>query len=363
MHEINDAIYGMIRIPNYAHNIIKTRLFQRLSRIKQLGASYLVWPNATHTRYEHSIGCMYLSLQYAQSLRFSAEKTRVFAMACLLHDIAHGPFSHAFETAIQGTRLQPVFGDHDTYREHLLLHDTQLMEAVGGIGYAIDIINVWKGTYDSQCTTLLSGAFGVDRLDYIMRDIRQTRPVRTLSLTCIQTIINNTYIKPNHDGVFFRRKILDVLKIFLDERRYLYEHVYWHPKTLYFDALLCAALKKPGLADQVFELLSDNDDTCRFVQLDDGYILQRAYDKIKSDSNCECRSNSSDSNKNIYSYQELLQAFQNNDETLVSFKNTSSTNEQHQKQWGATELEFQHMYIEDEDGTVTTLFNTYKSMY
>ena len=103
---INDPIYGFITIPSsIIFELIEHRYFQRLRRISQMGMSYLVYPGAHHTRFQHAIGAMHLMQKAVQTLIFkgvkiSAEESEALYIAILLHDIGHGPFSHAMEHSI-----------------------------------------------------------------------------------------------------------------------------------------------------------------------------------------------------------------------------------------------------------------------
>ena len=102
----NDPIYGFITIPNSdIFDLIEHKYFQRLRRISQMGLSYLVYPGAHHTRFHHAIGCMHLMQKAVQTLRFkgvsiSGDEENALYIAILLHDIGHGPFSHAMEHSI-----------------------------------------------------------------------------------------------------------------------------------------------------------------------------------------------------------------------------------------------------------------------
>ena len=102
----NDPIYGFITIPNsLIFDIIQHKYFQRLRRISQMGLSYLVYPGAHHTRFHHALGCMHLMQKAINVLRFkgvivSDDEENGLLIAILLHDIGHGPFSHAMEHSI-----------------------------------------------------------------------------------------------------------------------------------------------------------------------------------------------------------------------------------------------------------------------
>ena len=102
----NDPIYGFITIPNtLVFDLIEHKYFQRLRRITQMGMSYLVYPGAHHTRFHHAIGSMHLMQKAVNVLRFkgvtiSEEEENALYVGILLHDVGHGPFSHAMEHSI-----------------------------------------------------------------------------------------------------------------------------------------------------------------------------------------------------------------------------------------------------------------------
>ena len=111
---LNDPIYGFITIPNERiFKIIEHPYFQRLRRISQMGLSYLVYPGAHHTRFHHALGCVHLMLKAVRILRIkgveiSEEEEEALLIAILMHDIGHGPFSHAMEhSLVEGV-------DHET---------------------------------------------------------------------------------------------------------------------------------------------------------------------------------------------------------------------------------------------------------
>jgi len=103
---INDPVYGFITIPNaLIYDLIQHPYFQRLRRISQMGLSYLVYPGANHTRFHHALGCLHSMQKAIQVLRFknteiTIEEENALYIAILLHDIGHGPFSHAMEHSI-----------------------------------------------------------------------------------------------------------------------------------------------------------------------------------------------------------------------------------------------------------------------
>lgn len=111
---INDPVYGLVNVPyELVFDIIETPAFQRLRRINQLGMTNLVYPGALHTRFHHAIGAMHLMHLAVENLRFkgieiSEHEAEAASVAILLHDIGHGPFSHALEHSIIGVHHEEL---------------------------------------------------------------------------------------------------------------------------------------------------------------------------------------------------------------------------------------------------------------
>ena len=143
----NDPIYGFITILNpVIFNLIEHSYFQRLRRISQMGMSYLVYPGAHHTRFQHAIGSMYLMEKAVRVLRYkgiqiTSEEENALYIAILLHDIGHGPFSHAIEnTLIIGLNHEEL---------SLKFMESLNREFNSSLTLAIEI---FKGEYDKSMT-------------------------------------------------------------------------------------------------------------------------------------------------------------------------------------------------------------------
>lgn len=250
---VNDCVYGIVDIPECARAAIGTGLVQRLRRIKQLG-NLMAWPSATHTRFEHSVGTMHLAHKYAEMLRLTPRETEVFVLAALLHDVGHGPYSHTFEVAIAGTPSAALFENHDAYRLKLVVDDPALGEAVAP--WVDDMVAVWTDD-PARATTLpppmvgvlhalLEGVVGIDRLDYVARDLYHTRPQMTLDRSCCQTIMRETAIDREAGTVTYSAAGKRVVEHFLLVRAYLYREVYLHRRAVAADLLLRKALVDGG---------------------------------------------------------------------------------------------------------------------
>ena len=162
----NDPIYGFITIPNaLIYDLIQHPYFQRLRRITQMGLSYIVYPGANHTRFHHALGCLHIMQKAVDVLRFkgvsiSEEEENALYIAILLHDIGHGPFSHAMEKSIV----------EDVHHEaiSLLFMNELNQEFDGQLSLAIQ---VFKGDYHRKfMLQLISSQLDMDRMDYLKRD-------------------------------------------------------------------------------------------------------------------------------------------------------------------------------------------------
>ncbi len=166
---IKDPIHGYITISQLEKNVIDTRVFQRLRRIRQLAGSEYVYPGANHTRFEHSLGVMHLAGVLAGRITKRAKEIQVLRLAGLLHDVGHGPFSHTFEhlLARQGRNHE----DLTTW----LIQETELADILrdGGINsremslQAIGKRRLKKHPYFNQ---VIRSSIDVDKCDYIVRD-------------------------------------------------------------------------------------------------------------------------------------------------------------------------------------------------
>ena len=163
---INDPVLGFITIPNeLIYELVQHPLFQRLTRIKQLGLANVVYPGAQHTRFQHSLGAMHLVGEAVKQLRLkghvitAAEENAVLA-AMLLHDIGHGPFSHVLEhTIVNGV----------SHEELSLKMMEMINEEMGGrLSLAISI---FMDRYEKRFLhELISSQLDMDRMDYLCRD-------------------------------------------------------------------------------------------------------------------------------------------------------------------------------------------------
>jgi len=233
---VNDPVYGFIPIPSdLVFSLIEHSYFQRLRRIKQLGLTDLVYPGALHTRFQHALGATYLMSLAIQTIRskgheITFEEEEAVTIAILLHDIGHGPFSHALEkTIIEGLT-------HEDLSEIMMnsLND----EFNGRLSLAIQI---FRNEYHKKFLfQLVSGQLDVDRLDYLRRDSFFSGVSEgTIGLDRIIQMLEIV----NDDLVIEAKGIYSVEK-FLIARRLMYWQVYLHKAVLSAEYILMLILKR-----------------------------------------------------------------------------------------------------------------------
>ncbi|WGK64417.1 HD domain-containing protein [Croceiramulus getboli] len=233
---INDPIYGFISIPNgLVFDLINHPYFQRLRRISQMGLSYLVYPGAHHTRFHHAIGCIHVMQKALEVLErkgvplSEAEKEAV-QVAILLHDIGHGPFSHAMEHSI----VEHVSHEWISWR---------FMEALnthfnGSLTLAISI---FKGEYPRKFLhQLVSGQLDMDRTDYLKRDSFYTGMAEgNINTDRILAMLN-----VHEDELVIEEKGIYTVEKFLVARRLMYWQVYLHKTSLVAEQLIIRVLQR-----------------------------------------------------------------------------------------------------------------------
>ena len=233
---LNDPIYGFITIPSERiFSIIEHPYFQRLRRISQMGMSYLVYPGAHHTRFHHAIGCVHLMQKAVQILRhkgviISEAEEEALQIAILLHDIGHGPFSHAMEHSI----VEGV--DHESIS--LLFMEEMNRDFNQSLTLALQI---FRGTYNRRfLNQLITSQLDMDRLDYLKRDSFYTGAAEgNINSERLITMLNVV----NDDLVIEEKGIYSVEK-FLVARRLMYWQVYLHKTSLVAEQLLIRVLKR-----------------------------------------------------------------------------------------------------------------------
>ena len=290
---LNDPIYGFISIPNpFIYDLIQHPYFQRLRRISQMGLSYLVYPGAHHTRFHHALGCMHIMQKAIEVIRFkgvsiSEDEENALLVAILLHDIGHGPFSHAMEHSI----VEKI--NHEAIS---LFFMKKLNEEFGGkLSLAIQI---FKGDYHRKfMLQLISSQLDMDRMDYLKRDSFYSG-VAEGNISSDRLIQMMTVVD---DQLVIEEKGIYSVENFLMARRLMYWQVYFHKTSLVAELILTKILKRAKELTQKgivlncsesllyfmnnkIELASfDNETLEKFANLDDFDIISALKSWINND--------------------------------------------------------------------------------
>ena len=279
---INDPVHGFIKIPyEILYDVLEHRYFQRLRRISQTGLLSLVFPGATHTRFHHALGAMHLMFTALETLKLknvkiSDEEEKAALLAILLHDVGHGPYSHALESLLM----------EDWHHEKLsiLLMKKLNDEFNGELDLAIEM---FQGKYHRKFfNQLITSQLDVDRLDYLKRDSFFTGVSEGSVNT--QRIISMMNVKD--DELLIDEKGVYSIENFLTARMFMYWQVYYHKTSALAEHLLVKILSRAKqlisegkqveaygnlkyfLYKTDFEKATD-EDVNRFTQLDDTDVL------------------------------------------------------------------------------------------
>ncbi|MCX2742816.1 HD domain-containing protein [Mangrovivirga sp. M17] len=232
----NDPVYGFISVPyGLPLNTVDHPYFQRLRRIKQLGLAELVYPGALHTRFHHALGAYHLMGLALQQLRYkghdiSDEEFEASQMAILLHDIGHGPFSHALEYSLMpGIR-------HEEMSIQIMKRLNEQFEG------ALDLtLRIFNNQYERHFFhELVSSQLDIDRLDYLMRDsfftgvsegtVGSSRIIKMLEI--------------ENDRLVVEEKGIYSIENFLNSRRLMYWQVYLHKTAVAAEKMLIQTIKR-----------------------------------------------------------------------------------------------------------------------
>ena len=233
---INDPVYGFITLnKGILLNIVDHPYFQRLSRIKQLGLTYLVYPGAHHTRFHHAAGAAHLMTQAIQTLKkngvlINKEEEEAVILAILLHDIGHGPFSHALENSfVKGISHEDI---------SVKFMNSLNQEFDGALDLALQI---FQDRYPKRFLhDLVSSQLDMDRLDYLKRDSFFTGVSEGV-------VSNQRIIKMFHvvnDEIVIKEKGIYSIEKFIVARRLMYWQVYLHKTVLSAEFLLAKIIER-----------------------------------------------------------------------------------------------------------------------
>ena len=230
-----DPVHGYVHVcDKLIWQLIQTREFQRLRRIKQLGGTFVSFPTAEHSRFSHSLGVYEIARKMIEMLSrdqsiFTPKERLLILVSALLHDLGHGPFSHSFETITQV--------DHEDYTIRILLEDTGVNQVLESCepGFARDVAAVIDKTYPNQLiVSLISSQLDADRLDYLLRDSYFSgTPYGEIDvkriLRCMRAVDNR---------IVFKESGMHAIEDYILSRYQMYWQVYLHPAARSFDMVV-----------------------------------------------------------------------------------------------------------------------------
>src|SRR5437868_7990652 len=275
---VRDSLYDLIPFGPREEKLIGTSPFLRLQKVKQLGFVFRVWPGATNTRYEHSLGCYHLAVKALRALLqrgedggidgISSSSAHTLVVAALLHDIGHYPFSHTIE------ELGYPIVHHEKVGRSIIENGeiATILEQDYHLspGRVADFIDPPKTKAlppdDVLMSYLLSGALDVDKLDYLPRDARACNvPYGGVD---VERLLGSLRIHPNVNGlrrIVVTHKGISPLHSLLHARQEMFDNIYWHHTSRAFQVMLMRAVHEA--------LLSGALQTSQLVGLDDASLL------------------------------------------------------------------------------------------
>ncbi len=254
---VRDSLYDLIPLGPREEKLIGTTSFLRLQKVKQLGFVYRVWPGATHTRYEHSLGAYYLAVRALRSLLqrgddgglygVSISSVQTLVVASLLHDIGHYPFSHTIEEL--GYPIIPHEKVGRAIIEKSEIADILEKEYALSPERVADFIDPPRTKPlppdDELLNSLLSGALDVDKLDYLARDARACNvPYGGVDVARLQGALR---IHPNVHGarrIVVTQKGISPLHSLLHARQEMFDNIYWHHTSRALQIMLLRAVQE-----------------------------------------------------------------------------------------------------------------------
>ncbi|SMD30856.1 HD domain-containing protein [Picrophilus oshimae] len=283
---IEDPLNGMIKISGVYLELLDSDYFQRLRYIKQLGMCNLVFPGANHTRFEHSIGTMFIARKFMDHLNIDAEEIGIAAM---LHDIGHPPFSHSLEDL-----FNELYGmRHEDMTFKIIngiypYNDSKIPEIIEKYHYDLKMVSDLATGKKSSYSWIISGPVDSDELDYIRRDAFYTGTGINIDY---ERIINTSSMDNN--DLIIEEKGIPAIEAAMIARLIMYKSVYFHKTCRIAQKMLEIAYKNysydvKDLKKTDFELMYDMlkyDKSCNIIRNIMNRRLYKVYKRIKYDEN------------------------------------------------------------------------------
>jgi uncharacterized protein len=293
-------------------DLVGTKEFQRLRRIKQLGTTYLTFHGAEHSRFNHSLGVYEIIRRIIDDVfkgrpEWNEEERLVSLCAGLLHDLGHGPFSHSFEK---------VFDlDHEEFTQKIILGDTEVNAVLMKVGsdFPKKVAEVIAKTYSNkQVVSLISSQIDADRMDYLQRDAYYTGV--SYGHFDMERILR--VMRPREDQVVIKQSGMHAVEDYIMSRYQMYWQVYFHPVSRSAEVILTKILHRAKHLHEkyysfkqhpihFYSLFEDETTLEDYLKLDESIILyyfqmwQEEEDSILSDLCCRFM------NRDLFQYVEF----------------------------------------------------------
>jgi len=271
-------LYGFIGLSKMEDRLLNTAAMQRLSRIKQLAHTYVVYPSAVHTRLEHSLGALYLAGRICDQLRLPQKQKKLIRIAALLHDVGQGPFSHIWEEPMRWINGEQY--SHEDVTKLIIESESKIGKVLGNLkNEALEVFN-----QDSLGSDIIASGLDVDKLDYLRRDSFHTGVA--YGLFDIERIVRTVdrISEAGRDYLAIHEKGKDALESYRLARYAMHIQVYEHHTRLIADDMFLKAIKlalsEGCLAEEDFKIGNDpNAFIDNFLELDDFSIQHRILQK------------------------------------------------------------------------------------
>ncbi|MDG6983007.1 MAG: HD domain-containing protein [Nitrososphaerota archaeon] len=263
--EIRDPVHGYIQLTDVEKQLIDSPFVQRLRKIHQLAGSYLVYPGATHTRFEHVIGTMHVAGLTAEALAQGAEMdpelVQEVRLAALLHDVGHGPFSHMYEDVLKGKSHEEI--------SQRVIRETSVGDILDSYGFSPKKMSEFAvGRQRSRApfmNEIIAGSLSADMMDYLPRDSYFTGV--EYGKVDAQRVMNSLHVAAGHlvidDAAVYAYEAL------LLARYEMFKAVYFHRTVRAAELMLARSMQ---LADGVLGL-TDLKDLSRYLDLTDELVI------------------------------------------------------------------------------------------
>lgn len=266
---INDPVHGWNKVPKEIYSVVDTPLFQRLGYVSQLTLSNKVFPGANNTRKEHCLGVMNLANMYSDHLKFNDYTKKCMSIGGLLHDIAHGPYSHSWDRSVYRYIYPEVEKGHDEHRKVILEQKYDPILTNIGIDVA-DVLDCLEESYLHRA--ILQGPMGADRMDFVYRDTFYTN-TRHYGYYDIHRIIENSSIIQTSNGekLCYNEKIYPDIIQALETRNKMYENIYYHKTSVGLQILLEEAIND---TKKELKFIDRTNDLDKFEYLTDAVLFE-----------------------------------------------------------------------------------------